>query len=470
MHISAHIMFGHQRLHRVILVSFVLSVIAVSFTLAHGAGSKTLIRGAALILTMDPREGVGELGVIENADILLDGDKIAEIGKNLQEKDALVVDAAGKIVMPGFVDVHNHLWQSLIRGCGIDKDLIGWLDTCVFPLFNPDITITETEAYAGVRLSTLDLISTGITTTVDWSHAFTPQFVRGNIRALSDSGMRFVFAYLGTADPAIIADIKLVKQTLIDPNPRATFQVASHPSEAFRPDLIAMSKLAKELGVKLHVHLLENIAQRDEKTFDVLKEANALGPDLLGAHGIHLTDNEIDILAKHDVRILHSPLSNMRLASGIIRLPKLKQAGVQVGLGIDGGTNDTSDMFNDMRAALGLQRAKSLQAGIFPTVADALRMATVDGAKLLNMSDRIGSLTPGKKADLIIVNPRDINFAPRFEWVNQIVFNAQPSNVEWVFIDGRPLKRKGELVGVDPETVVDAAQKAATRIRQNLLH
>jgi 5-methylthioadenosine/S-adenosylhomocysteine deaminase len=455
----------------VILVFIILGVIAGSFCpLAQGAGAKTLIRGAALILTMDPRVGAGELGVIENADILLDGDRIAKVGKNLQEKDAHVVDAAGKIVMPGFVDVHNHLWQSLIRGCGTDKDLIGWQDTCVFPLFNPDKRITETEAYAGVRLSTLDLISTGITTTVDWSHAFTPQFVRGNIRALSDSGMRFVFAYLGSADPAIIADMKLVKQTLIDPNPRAAFQVASHPSEAFRPDLIAMSNLAKELGVKLHVHLLENIAQRDEKTFDVLKDAKALGPDLLGAHGIHLTDNEIDILAEHDVRILHNPLSNMRLASGIIRLPKLKQAGVQVGLGIDGGTNDTNDMFNDMRAALGLQRAKSLQAGIFPTVADVLLMATVDGAKLLNMSDRIGSLTPGKKADLIIINPRDVNFAPRFEWVNQIVFNAQPANVEWVFIDGRPLKRKGELVGVDPKAVVEAAQKAATRIRQNLLH
>jgi 5-methylthioadenosine/S-adenosylhomocysteine deaminase len=86
--------------------------------------------------------------------------------------------------------------------------------------------------------------------------------------------------------------MKLVKQTLIDPNPRATFQVASHPADTFRPDVIAMSKLAKELGVKLHVHLLENIAERDEKPFDVLKEANALGPDLLGAHGIHLTDNE----------------------------------------------------------------------------------------------------------------------------------------------------------------------------------
>jgi 5-methylthioadenosine/S-adenosylhomocysteine deaminase len=95
----------------------------------------------------------------------------------------------------------------------------------------------------------------------------------------------------------------------------------------------------------------------------------------------------------------------MRLASGVIRLPELKQAGVQVGLGIDGGTNDTSDMFNTMRVAVGLQRAKSLQAGIFPTVADVLRMATVDGAELLDMFDRIGSLTPGKKADVIIVNP-----------------------------------------------------------------
>lgn len=150
-------------------------------------------------------------------------------------------------------------------------------------------------------------------------------------------------------------------------------------------------------------------------------------------------------------------------------MPRLKQAGVQVGLGIDGGTNDTSDMFNNMRAALGLQRARSLQAGIFPTVTDVLRMATVDGAKLLNMFDRIGSLTPGKKADLIIVNPRNVNFAPRFKWVDQIVFNAQPANVEWVFIDGRPLKRKGDLVGVDSEAVVEAAQKAANRIRQDLL-
>jgi 5-methylthioadenosine/S-adenosylhomocysteine deaminase len=229
-----------------------------------------------------------------------------------------------------------------------------------------------------------------------------------------------------------------------------------------------MAKLAREWGVKLHVHLLENRAQRDEKVFEVLREADALGPNLLGAHGIHLTDEEIDTLAAHDVRLLHNPLSNMRLASGVMRLPELKRAGVQVGLGIDGGTNDTSDMFDNMRAALGLQRIRSLQARVFPTVVDALRMATMDGAKLLDMFDRIGSLTPGKKADLIIIDPAGVNFAPRFDWISQVVFNGQPANVQWVFVNGQVLKRKGKLVGVDPRAIVEAAQKATDRIRRDL--
>jgi 5-methylthioadenosine/S-adenosylhomocysteine deaminase len=318
----------------------------------------------------------------------------------------------------------------------------------VFPLFG--FNFTQADVYAGVRLSTLDLIATGVTTTVDWSHAFTPEFVRANIQALSDSGLRFAFAYRGSDDPAVIADMRLVKRTLIDPNPRAVFQVGSHPGTQsfFLPDLVAMTKLAHQLNVQLHVHLLENISQRADKPFDALAEANALGPNLLGAHGIHLLDSEIQILAEHDARLLHNPLSNMRLASGVIRLPALKEAGVQVGLGLDGGTNDTSDMFNNMRAASGLQRATSLRADVTPTMTQVLRMATVDSAALLNLSDRIGSLTVGKKADVIILDPDAVNFAPAFDAVSQIVLNAQPQNVEWVFVDGRALKQRGKLVGV----------------------
>jgi len=405
--------------------------------LALAEPPRTLIRNAALILTMDPNVGAGDLGMLENADILLEGDHIEAIGQNLAPGGAQVVDATGKIVLPGFVDTHDHLWQSLIRGCATDQDLNGWLAACVFPLSG--FNFLPKDVYWGVQLSTLDLISTGVTTVVDWSHAFTPQFVEENVQALSDSGLRFVLAYRGSADPAVIAHMKRVKQTLIDPNPRATFQVGSHPGTApfFLPDLLAMSTLAKEMRVKLHVYLLENIAQTADHAFEALAQAGALGPDLLGAHGIHLTDAEISILAAHDVRILHNPLSNMRLASGVIRLPELKQASVQVGRGIDGGTNDTSDMFNNMRAALGLQRATLLTTDTVPTVIGALRMATVDGAKLRDMDDQIGSLTPGKKADVIILDPGAVNFAPRFEWISQIVFNSQPANVEWVFVDGR---------------------------------
>jgi 5-methylthioadenosine/S-adenosylhomocysteine deaminase len=454
------------------LTAFFSSVLIASALLspaARAAERRTLIRNAALVLTMDPAAGQGELGIIADADVLIEGDTIAAVGKELPPQGAdVVVDAAGKIVMPGFVDTHNHLWQSLIRGCGANADVNGWLAACVFPLFG--FNFTQADVYAGVRLSTLDLIATGVTTTVDWSHAFTPEFVRANIQALSDSGLRFAVAYRGSDDPAVIADMRLVKRTLIDPNPRAVFQVGSHPGTQsfFLPDLVAMTKLAHQLNVQLHVHLLENISQRADKPFDALAEANALGPNLLGAHGIHLLDSEIQILAEHDARLLHNPLSNMRLASGVIRLPALKEAGVQVGLGLDGGTNDTSDMFNNMRAASGLQRATSLRADVTPTMTQVLRMATVDSAALLNLSDRIGSLTVGKKADVIILDPGAVNFAPAFDAVSQIVLNAQPQNVEWVFVDGRALKQRGKLVGVDEGAILRDAQAAADRIRQFL--
>lgn len=462
-------MIENSRPTRLAIIAFFLVVWTILFcSVSLAEPAKTLIRNAALLITMDSSVGASDLGTRVGADVLIENDKIVAVGQHLSDAGAQVVDATGMIVMPGFIDTHNHLWQSLIRGCGTNGNLFGWLDACEMPMFNSAITLTRAEAYAGVRLSTLDLINTGVTTTVEWSHAFSTEFVRGDIQALTDSGLRFVFAYRGRDNPSAIADIRLVKKTLIDPNPRATFQLASHPSSAGRQDVKAMARLARELGVKHHVHLLENIADRKENMFDVLAEADALGPDLLAAHGIHLTDEEIRILAAHDVRILHNPLSNMRLASGVIRLPELKQAGVQVGLGLDGGANDTSDMFNTMRAAVGLQRAKALRADVFPTVSDVLRMATVDGAKLLGLFDRLGSLTPGKQADLIILNPETINFAPRWDWLSQIVFNGQPRNVEWVFVAGQPLKKQGKLVGVNPSMFVEAAQNASDRIQKAL--
>lgn len=448
-----------------VVLTLVIALCAVPLAAAsEGQGDRrpVLVRNAGLILTMDPQLGAGPLGLIEGGDVLFDHSGILAVGKDLQAQDAEVLDATGRIVMPGFVNLHDHLFQTGIRGCGSDKDVNGWLAQCVRPLER--LNLSEEEVYALVRLSTLGVLSTGITTTVDWSSAFTPQFVRGDIRALADSGLRFVFAYRGTRSS--IEDIRRVKRELIDPNPLARLQVGSHLFNQL--DVNAMTLLARELGVMLHVHLLENISQRQEGQIAALQTAGALGPSLLVAHAIHLTDDEIGLLAANDVRVAHNPLSNMRLASGVIRFPEMRGGGIKVGLGLDGGTNDTADMFNDMRVAVGLQRATTLSASAYPTINDVLRLATMGGAEALGMEDQIGSLTPGKRADLIVIDPSGINFAARFDWVSQIVLNGQPANVEWVFIDGQVRKANGRLVGVNAEKLVESAEVVTARIRAGL--
>jgi 5-methylthioadenosine/S-adenosylhomocysteine deaminase len=190
---------------------------------------------------------------------------------------------------------------------------------------------------------------------------------------------------------------------------------------------------------------------------------------LIGAHAVHVTDDEIGLLASRGVRLTHCPLSNMRLASGIMRLGAIHAQGIRVGLGLDGGPNDTSDMFNNMRAAVGLQRAVTHNPTVYPTVAAVLQLATIGGAEVLDMAAQIGSLAPGKKADVIVLNPQTLNFAPRFDDVSQVVFNAQPSNVEWVFVDGRVLKERGKLVGVNVEAVIADANRVAQRVHAALI-
>jgi 5-methylthioadenosine/S-adenosylhomocysteine deaminase len=410
-------------------------------------GGGYLIRHASLVLTMDPNLGDGGiLGPLENADVLIVGDRIAAVGANLAGPDGVrIIDGRGTIVMPGFVDTHDHLWQSLIRGCA------------------------AADAYAGVRLSTAGLIETGVTTVVDWSAPFGTPFIRGNVRGLVDSKMRFAFAMFGSASDG--SDIVAIKAEFIDPNPLATLQVATHPAPFFVTHVGEATAIAKALGVKLHVHLLENISQVAEDPLGILQAAGAfdLGRDLHVAHAIHLSDANIATFATLGASVSHQPLSNMRLASGIMRYPDIQAAGIRIGLGLDGGTNDTTDMFNNMRAAVGLQRAKSLDADESPTVAEVLRAVTLGGAETLDMEHQIGSLTPGKQADLIVLEQRALNFAPLLRPVNQIVFNGQPQNVAWVFVAGRALKEKGKLKGVDVGALIKAAQTATDHIAPFLL-
>ncbi|WP_328319298.1 amidohydrolase family protein [Streptomyces sp. NBC_00388] len=427
-----------------------------------GERRTTVLRGADLVLTMDPGVGEGVLGTLEGgADVLLRDGGIAAVGKGLDvPRGARVVDATGKLVLPGFVDIHNHLWQSSIRGGCSDQDVTGWLAACnrtVLP------KIDAQDMYGFVHLAALDALQTGVTTVVDWVHPIPYETSERYIRALHDSGLRFVYAMTQSgADRHLVPQ---VKKDFLDPLPLASAQVAVHAGMSGIKDLRLLHEVSRDLGLMINSHVLENRSDRKDEQIRALREVGAFGPGLLMNHAIHLTDDEIALAGDHDVRVAHCPLSNMRLASGIMPLPALHRHGVQAGLGHDGGTNDTSDMFNVMKAAVGLQRALHQDAGVHPTIPAVLRLATLGGAECIGMADRIGSLTPGKRADVLVIDPGTLNFAPRFDWISQIVLNGQPPNVTEIFVDGFLRKSGGELVNVDTERVVRAAERAAAHVR-----
>jgi 5-methylthioadenosine/S-adenosylhomocysteine deaminase len=302
---------------------------------------------------------------------------------------------------------HTHLWQSAIRGCLLNLELPGWL-SCNAYARNQNVTYDE--AYTLVRLATLDAINSGVTTVTDWSHAFSNEFVEGNVDALVDSGMRFVYAYnVPTTRYDHFRDIKLRR---IDPNPLATIHVAAAARLSSVGTLVEAVGLAKESNTYINTHFREHVSDLDQGQLEALEQSGALTEvPLLLAHAVHLSDEDIATLDRPNVHLSHQPLSNMRLASGVIRFPSLATAEISVGLGLDGGTNDTSDMFMNMRAAVGLQRATSLNASVYPTPADVLKVATLGGATALGKQDQIGSLTPGKQADVLVLDPHTINWA-----------------------------------------------------------
>ncbi|OKK03957.1 5-methylthioadenosine deaminase [Streptomyces sp. CB03234] len=426
-----------------------------------GHSPPTLLRGAELVLTMDPDVGDGPLGTLRHADVLMRYGRIAAVGRRLPAPQGTrVLDMSGRMVLPGFVDIHNHLWQSSIRGGCSSQDLYGWLAACNSTTL---ARIDAQDMYRFVRLAALDALQAGVTTVVDWVHPIPYDTTERYIGALDDSGLRFVYAMMQTVPNADL--VPRVKKELLDPLPLASAQVSVHAGMAGVDRLRRFGEIARDLGVMVNSHVLEHHTDRRDDPVRALRLAGVFGPDLLMNHAIHLTDDEIASAAGHDVRVAHCPLSNMRLASGIIRLPELRAHGVKTGLGHDGGTNDTSDMFTVMKAAVGLQRALHQDPEVHPTIPSVLRMATLGGAECVGMADRVGSLTPGKCADVVVIDPGTLNFAPRFDWISQIVLNGQPPNVSHVFVDGRMRKAHGELLDVDTATVIREAELAAAHVR-----
>ncbi|WP_277973313.1 amidohydrolase family protein [Pantoea agglomerans] len=422
-----------------------ITAIALGVLMSNAALSQTiLIKNIQTFITGRPApERKAE--VLHNQDIFIENGEIKQTGHHLNIASAdKIIDATGKIVQPGFVDTHDHLWQVTIRGCGNQQELFAWLSDCDFV----QTDITHKEGFAAVRLATYDLINTGITTVMDWNHTFSEGQAYGGLEALQQSGLRYVYGFYPHNNKNFDSNAFKIKEQ-VDKDPLGRFEISGHPANFLQDSMANSVQMSRIMNVPLNVHYAESAQDKKHEQKRVMTETGAFSRPLVLNHVIHVDDDDIKQMADSHARLTHNPLSNMRLASGIMPLGKLHNAGLTIGLGLDGGTNDNADFFSLMKTAVGLQRALHESPDVYPNYSEVLLMATSEGAKVLGLEGITGTLEKGKSADLIIINPQSPNMAVNFDEVTQIPLNAEPANVETVMVHGRILKEDGKLIYTD---------------------
>jgi 5-methylthioadenosine/S-adenosylhomocysteine deaminase len=377
------------------------------------------------------------------------------------------------IVAPGLVNAHGHAAMTLLRGVADDMELMDWLQNYIFPAEGG--TVSEEFVRVGVRLAAMEMIRSGTTTFVDMYY-----FEQVAAEVVDEVGMRALlgetvigFPVPDAADPdAALAYTRAFMQRWQD-HPRITPAVAPHSPYTVEPETLrAAAALAREFGMPILIHLAETgdeVAQVAER-FGVtptghLADLGLLGSDVVGAHGIWVDDGDIELLADTGTSLVHNPESNMKLSSGTMPVPALREAGVAVGLGTDGAaSNNDLDMFGAMLVAALLQK----HATGDPTALGAeavLSMATIDGARALGLDDRVGSIEVGKRADVIVVDGDAPDLVPRYDPVSHLVYAARGGDVKATIVDGRVLFEGGDYATLDPDQTLADARRLAEQIR-----
>jgi 5-methylthioadenosine/S-adenosylhomocysteine deaminase len=424
-----------------------------------------------LVLTMDSRQRMIPAGAVA-----IQADRIAAVGP-ADELAAIqpgrVLDARGGIIMPGLVNTHTHAAMTLFRGLADDLPLMSWLDEHIFPA---EAAMDAGKVHAGALLACAEMIMSGTTTFCDM-YLFEEEVAR----AAQTAGMRAVVGEVlfdfpspnyGSPDQGLAYTETLIEAFRGDA--LITIAVEPHSPYLCAPAVLTRAfALAGEHGLPLVIHLAETagevatIRERYGRTpVGHLEELGILAPNVLACHCVALSQHDIELLRRREVKVSHNPESNMKLASGIAPVPRLLEAGVCVGLGTDGAaSNNNLDLFLEMDTAAKLHKVQRLD----PTVLDAgtvLRMATIDGARALGLGDRIGSLEPGKQADVIVLDTRKPHLVPMHHPVSQLVYAARGSDVAAAVINGRVVMENGCILSFDVGQAMDDVNRIAAQIRR----
>lgn len=432
-----------------------------------------LIRGARVV-TVDDKQTVGRF------DLRLEGSRIAAMGDNLSERGVdEVVAAEGMVVMPGLVQAHMHLCQTLFRSLADDVELLTWLRERIWPL---EAALEAEDLRAAARLGMAELLLGGTTSildmgTVHHTDVLFEAAVQLGLRytggkTIMDHGQAFPARLRETAEDAVAQSVALCKRWHNTHDGRLRY--------AFSPRFVisctdaALSGCVREArahGALLHTHASENTEEvalvRERTGRGNVEHLHALGfsgSDVLLAHGIWLSAEEQRLLRETRTRIVHCPSSNLKLASGIARLTELLEAGIDVALGADGAACANGlDGFMEMRLAALLHKVRGGPTAV--PAPQALYLATRGGALAMGMPD-CGSIAVGQRADLILLDIHKPHLWPDIsDLTSRLVYTARPSDVHTVFVHGRKVVEAGRLLSADTGQIMDDAQAAAVRVR-----
>ena len=461
-----------------------LSVLSERFTFSRfylivaPMESSLLIKNGTL-LTMDREDRVlaGDLLVRDGRIVRVGGEAAGPITEAIDE----TIDATGCAVLPGFVQTHVHLCQTLFRGAADDLALIDWLKQRVWPM---EAAHTAASVRASARLAIAEMIRGGTTCALTME---TVNHTAEAFRAAEEAGFRATIGKCmmdhGDEVPAPLREetegsIKESLALLEEWHGRdgGLLRYCFAPRFAVsctRELLERVSGLSRERSVMVHTHASENreeiaLVEREtgQRNINYLDSLGLCAPHVALAHCVHLDDGELEILARTGTHVLHCPSSNLKLNSGIARVTEMMRRGISVSLGADGAPcNNRLDMLTEMRTAALLQKVMHGPRAL--PAARALRMATIDGARALGLDQEIGSLEAGKRADLVVINLERLHSAPRPTDIRSaIVYSAQSSDVETVIIAGRVVLRDGVLTTLDEQAVISEANREAAMLRE----